>query len=280
MPELPEIACRAAEMDAELARRAIRDVEVIQPKCLNVPVEVFRAGLLGAVIRGVTHHGKWLFVETSTGHLLLNLGMGGEILLVPSNRLPEKWQVRFALDRDETVAVHFWWFGHAHYVPPGRLGEHAMSARLGPDALDVPFDAFRALVAGRRGAVKSFLLDQSKLAGVGNAYVHDILFRARLHPLRSLSTLTAQEVRGLYEAIRTELQRSIDRGAAFYEVDLHGKPGGFTADDLLVGYREGKPCPECETTIAKIKTGSTSSFVCPTCQRREDQPARRTPRKR
>jgi formamidopyrimidine-DNA glycosylase len=266
MPELPEIMCRAHEMNARLAGRAIRGIEVLQPKCLNVPVEEFRRGLVGSRIRGVTNRGKWLLVETSGGHLLLNLGMGGEILLVPTNELPEKWRVRFDLDKGQSLAVNFWWFGYAHCAAPRKLAEHKMSANLGPNALDVSRAQFRDLLAGRRGAAKSFLLNQSHLAGIGNAYVHDILFRARLHPLRTIPSLSEEEIGRLHAAISTELQRSVDKGAAFYEVDLDGKGGGFAAADLLVGYREGEPCPTCGTAIEKIKTGSTSSFVCPRCQ--------------
>jgi formamidopyrimidine-DNA glycosylase len=266
MPELPEIMCRAREMNVRLAGRAIRGVEVLQPKCLNVSVEEFTSGLVGSKIRGVTNRGKWLFVETSNGHLLLNLGMGGEILLVPTSGLPEKWRVRFDLDKGQSLAVNFWWFGYAHYAAPGKLAEHEMSATLGPNALDVSLDAFRRLLAGRRGGIKTFLLDQTHLAGIGNAYVHDILFRARLHPLRGIPSMSGSDVAWLHEAIRTELQRSVDKGAAFYEVDLDGEGGGFLAADLLVGYREGKPCPACGAAIEKIKTGSTASFVCPACQ--------------
>ncbi len=266
MPELPEIVCRAREMDTYLTGRTIRVIEVLQPKCLNVPEEEFCTGLVRAKVRGVTNRGKWLLVETSKGHLLLNLGMGGEILLVPSNRLPEKWRVRFDLDKGESLTVNFWWFGYAHYAPPGRLGEHAMSAGLGPSALDVSLAEFRALLSGHRGAIKTFLLDQTHLAGIGNAYIHDILFRARLHPLRPIPSLSAAEIDGLHAAICRELQRSIDVGAAFYEPGLDGRGGGFTAADLLVGYREGKPCPECGSAVEKIKTGSTASFICPRCQ--------------
>jgi formamidopyrimidine-DNA glycosylase len=278
MPELPEIICRAREMNARLAGRPIRGIEVLQPKCLNVSVEEFRGGLVGSKIRGVTNRGKWLFVETSKGHLLLNLGMGGEILLVPSNKLPEKWRVRFDLDKGQSLAVNFWWFGYAHYAAPGKLTDHEMSASLGPDALGVSLAQFKELLSGRRGGIKALLLDQSRLAGIGNAYIHDILFRARLHPLRTIPSMSKKDVEQLHQAIHTELQRSIDKGAAFYEVGLDGKGGGFAAADLLVGYREGKPCPTCGAAVEKIKTGTTATFVCPTCQPlRPTSPPRKRP---
>jgi formamidopyrimidine-DNA glycosylase len=266
MPELPEITCRAGEMRKELVGRTISNAEVLQPKCLNVPVEVFVDGLTGARILGVTHHGKWLITETTQGYFLLNLGMGGEVLLVPTDTLPEKWRVRLDFVGGQSLAIHFWWFGYAHYAPPDALEKHTMSAVLGPNALDVSLAGFRDLLTGRRGRIKSFLLDQKRIAGIGNAYVHDILFRAKLHPLRTIPTLSEDEVGALHEAIRTEFARSIKKGAAFYESDIYGKPGRFSGEDLLVGYREGKPCPECGTTIEKIKTGSTSSFICPRCQ--------------
>jgi formamidopyrimidine-DNA glycosylase len=266
MPELPEIVCRAREMGAALPGRTIREIEVLQPKCLNVPPAAFTRALSGATIEAVSHRGKWVVTETSGGVLLVNLGMGGELLLVPSRRLPAKWRVRFALDQGKDLVVNFWWFGYVHYVPSGAIEDHPMIAALGPDALDVTLPEFQGLLGGRRGAVKAFLLDQSKLAGIGNAYIHDILFRARLHPLRTISSLSSVEVRGLHHAIHTELRRSIEKGGAFYEVGLDGKPGGFTAEDLLVGYREGKACPTCGTPVTKIRTGSTSSFLCLRCQ--------------
>ena len=266
MPELPEITCRAREMDVALSGRTIGSIEVRQPKCLNVPVDAFQAGLTGGKILGVTHRGKWLFVETSRGHLLINLGMGGELLLVAQAGLPEKWRVRFDFEDGGALTANFWWFGNTHYVEPGKLAEHAMTAKLGPNALDVSAEALGQLLAGRRGRVKPFLLDQTRIAGIGNAYVHDILFRAKLHPLQAIPALGSDAVAQLHAAIRIELERSIDAGGAWYEVNLHGVRGGFTADHLLVGYREGLPCPECGATIEKIKTGSTSSFICPICQ--------------
>lgn len=266
MPERPEIVVRAGEMDRALRRRAIRAVGVAQPKCLNVPVESLERGLVGAEIVGVTSRGKWLFVETDRGHLLLNLGMGGEILLRPAGAPPEKSQLRLELDGGETLSIHFWWFGHAHYVPLGELGSHRMTARLGPDALEIPLEEFRSRLDGRRGRIKPFLLDQSNLAGIGNAYIHDILFRARVHPLRSIGSLGRDEIERLHEAIRSELRRSIELGGAAYEVDLYGRPGGFGAAQLLVGYREGFPCPACGAAIEKIRTGATASFICPECQ--------------
>jgi len=266
MPELPEIACRSREMSELLTGRAITCVEVRQPKCLNVPVSAFTEAFQGATIGPTGYRGKWLVTETSGGFLLINLGMGGELLLVDRTEMPEKWRVRFDLDDDKSLSVNFWWFGSTHLVAADKLTSEGPVAELGPNALDIGLQAFRELLSGRRGRIKAFLLNQKNLAGIGNAYVHDILFRAGLHPLRTIPDLSAQEVEHLHEAIQAEFRRSIEKGGASYEVNLLGERGRFGASDLLVGYREGKPCPRCGTVIEKLKTGSTSSYICPQCQ--------------
>jgi len=269
MAELPEIIVLARQMSEELIGKTIRDVEVLQPKCLNVSPAAFINGLRGARILDVAPRGKWLFVETTQGWLLLSTGMGGEILYLPDrDHLPEKRRLVFDFTDGSCLSVNFWWFGYAHYVRPGELGDHAMTAKLGPNALDpqVNADWFRERFRGRRVRVKSFLLNQANLAGIGNAYIHDILFRARLHPLRPVNTLSDEEIEALVRAIHERFQASVEKGGAFWEVDLYGRKGRYAKDDLLIAYKEGQPCPLCGTPIEKIKTGSTSNFICPQCQ--------------
>jgi len=266
LPELPEITSRAREMNAALAGKTITAIDIVQPKCLNLPPAKFAAALRNARIRSVANRGKWIFVDTTKGWLLLNLGMGGELLFRDRTRLPEKRRLVFEFDDGTCLAVNFWWFGYAHFVPASGLGRHKMTSALGPNAIDLTEADLGAKIHGRRGGVKAFLLDQSNLAGIGNAYIHDILFLAGLHPKRSLESLSDPEVAGLARAIRDGLLPSIKKGGAFYELNLRGRKGGFAKEDILVGYREGEPCPKCGTKIAKIKTGGTSSFICPQCQ--------------
>jgi formamidopyrimidine-DNA glycosylase len=266
MPEYPEIATRAAEMTELLTGKTVSTVEVLQPKCLNVPEEHFKESLAGATLSQTIQRGKWLCTETTQGWLLLNMGMGGEILLVDRDHLPEKCRLIFDFTDGSSLAVNFWWFGSAHYLPPGPLEAHEQLAKLGPNVLDVSRDHFREMTRGQKGSVKAFLLDQSKLAGIGNAYVHDILWLARIHPLRKLNTLSDSEIDALWQGIQDGLRPSVEKGGAFYEVSLTGEKGGFLMDDVIAGYREGEPCRRCGTPIVKIKTGGTSSFICPTCQ--------------
>jgi formamidopyrimidine-DNA glycosylase len=268
VPELAEITVFARDMRKELVGRTITGIEVLQPKCLNVPVEEFQAALAGAEIRDVTPRGKWLQVETTQGWLLVGLGMGGEILLTDREHLPEKYRLVFDLHDGTCLAVNFWWFGYAHYVPD--LADHPMTARLGPNALDLTLEEFQALLRGRRGAIKPFLLNQKRIAGIGNVYVQDPLFEAGVHPLRPIHTLSDDEVAALWRALQETLQESIDHGGSAWEMNLYGEKGGWGERFLLVGYREGEPCPRCGTPVEKVKTGSTSSYVCPACQLLDD----------
>jgi formamidopyrimidine-DNA glycosylase len=266
MPELPEIYNRAIEMNRLLTGKHISSIEVLQPKCLNIAVDDFINALSGAILKGTTYHGKWLITETNRGWLLLNMGMGGEILLVTRQSLPGKFRLIIDFQDDTCLAINFWWFGYVHYAPPGQLQAHEMSARLGPNAIDLDVEHLHKLFKGQKGRLKAFLLDQSKLAGIGNAYIHDILFLAQLHPLQPMSSLTDEQIDRLAGAIHAGLQPSMDKGGAFYEVSLLGEKGGFQSEELIIGYRQGSPCPVCSTPIEKIKTGSNSSFICPTCQ--------------
>lgn len=266
MPEYPEIAARAIEMNELLPGKTIAGIEVLQPKCLNVPPEHFVQSLTGATLCTTVQRGKWLATDTSQGWLLFNLGMGGELLLVDRASLPEKRRLVFDFTDDTALAVNFWWFGFAHYLPLGPLEVHEQLAKLGPNVLDVSREELHRLLAGQKGGLKALLLDQTRLAGIGNAYIHDILWLAGIHPLRKANTLAAGEIDRLWQGIQDGLRPATEKGGAFYEVSLRGEKGGFLMDDILVGYREGQPCPRCGSAIAKIKTGGTSSFICPTCQ--------------
>jgi formamidopyrimidine-DNA glycosylase len=185
---------------------------------------------------------------------------------VTRQTLPEKRLIIFDFKDGTALAINFWWFGYAHYIATNQLPEHKMTAGLGPNATDLDEDGLRTLIKGQRTRLKTFMLDQSKIAGIGNAYIHDILFLAKLHPLRPLVTLSDEEIALLHKAIHAGLQPSIDKGGAFYEVNLHGQKGGFVEEAIIIGYREGQACPVCGSTIQKIKTGSNNSFICPTCQ--------------
>ena len=266
MPEIPEIMSRTKELKAELTGQTIQNIEVFQPKCLNVPPATFIHSLTKATIANVSSKGKWILIDTDRGWWLENMGMGGEMLLLTRESLPKKYRLLFDFTNGMTLSINYWWFGYSHFVKKDQIDKHPILSKLGPGALEISRKEFITLIHGQRGRVKSVLLDQSKIAGIGNAYIHDILFLAKIHPLRTSNSLEENEIDSLYSAIHKGLEPSLAKGGAWYELNLYGKPGGFQQKDILIGYRAGTPCPHCGTPIEKIQTGSTTSFICPHCQ--------------
>jgi formamidopyrimidine-DNA glycosylase len=258
-------------MNQELIGNVVEGVEIFQPKNLNIPIEEFMEKVVGHRILSVKGRGKWLFVELSgAGFLLINLGMGGDLLhFSPGDALSEKYKFKLQFVDGSGFTINFWWFGYIHFIDKMGLKDHKMTGALGLSPLteDFTFEYFKKLLNGRKGRVKSFLLNQKRVAGIGNVYVQDILFRAKLHPARKLNTLTVQEVESLYASMRTTLLKSVEKGGLVYERDFYGNSGKFTDEDFLVAYKTGKPCPQCSTPVEKIRIGSTASYICPRCQK-------------
>ena len=110
-------------------------------------------------------------------------------------------------------------------------------------------------------------MDQKNIGGIGNMYMHDILFSAKLHPKKKISEINENEIKLLYDSMMKVLNLSREKGSFAYENDFFGQKGEFTEQYFLVGYRENQPCPVCSENIILIKTGSTSTFICPDCQK-------------
>jgi formamidopyrimidine-DNA glycosylase len=271
MPELPEIANLARQMTTELHGKRIVKIDLTQPKCLNVSVGKFRR-IGGKRIGDTNARGKWLFTRLGLkDNLLLNLGMGGDLRYHRNDEtLPKKHQLRLTFDDKTKLTLGFFWFGYIHIASDTNLTKHKMTNKLGISPIDAEFTVGRlsSLLSGRRGTIKSFLLDQKHVAGIGNVYVQDPLFMARLHPLRTIQTLTEHEIEALHRSTREVLNHSIRLGGLKYERDLYGRSGRYGHEHFLVAYKTNEPCPVCGTAIAKIKTGTTASYICPKCQDR------------
>ncbi len=270
MPELPDIYILARSLDEALRGDAIADAAIHQPKCLNLEPMAFRRAVAGRRIEGARQRGKWALVELDAGDLLaLNLGMGGEVCLHGAEETPDPARERVVLRlvSGRQLWLHFWWFGQVHVVAGGDLSAHPQLGRLGAEPLADDFTPERlaGLLGGRRGALKSYLLDQKVIAGIGNVYVQDILWHARLHPLTPARTLGEEEVRRLHAAMRHVLQEGIRWGGGPGEKDVWGHEGHY-AEHLQVGYHTGQPCPACGALVEALRTGATTSYICPRCQ--------------
>ena len=269
MAELPEIMVLSRQMNDELKSKEFESVDVIQEKCLNIAVEDFKENITGKTIKEVYNKGKWIFFElTDSYHLLLNLGMGADILYYESDKSSaEEYQCRFNFTDNSGFTCKFWWFGHVNLIQDNELRDHKPTKDIAISPLDSDFtiDYFKKICNGR-AMIKNIISNQKKIGGIGNVYIQDILFKAKLHPKKPANSLEPSQINGLFEIIEENIKYAINKKGLAYEKDFYGKNGEFTKDYFLVAYKEGEKCPDCGKIIEKIKTGSTSSYICPECQ--------------
>lgn len=271
MAELPEITKLTGQMRDTLCEKTVKSITLLQEKCSNVPPNELQRRADGAKITDVRNKGKWIITELDNGdYILLSLGMGADVLYFENeNDEPEKYQVKVMFDDGSGYTARFWWFGKFFITSKNELISEPNTKDIAIDPFDERFtyEYFAALLRDKKTQIKSFLMDQKNVGGIGNMYMHDILFKSGLHPQKKISDMDEKDIKALYQSIQDVLNLSLRKGAFSYESDFFGKKGGFGADDFLVGYKQNKPCPQCSKSIIQIKTGSTSSFICPACQK-------------
>jgi formamidopyrimidine-DNA glycosylase len=297
MPELPEVETVCRQLDPELAGRRIESLEVLDARwCRPVPPRRLERALAGATIGGLGRRGKYLLLGLNGARtLVMHLRMTGNLVLVegasrldPSEgrRLYEgerstserHLRARFTLeDRRQLWFTDPRRFGEAFLIDDAKLDERF--AKLGVEPLSAEFtpQALEAMAAGRTAPLKSFLLDQRHLAGVGNIYADEALFRARLHPLSPAGSMKAEHAEALRDAVVAALEAGIDGGGASIDDYRDGRgERGTMQDEFLVHTREGEECPECGGPISRVVVSGRSTYYCPGCQVR----LRRRPRRK
>src|SRR3954451_5112136 len=274
MPELPEVETIRRQLAPVVEGRALTALEILDPRwCLPLAPEAMREALEGRRVERLGRRGKYLVWELEDeGFLLMHLRMTGVVLLDPPPDAPYV-RVRFALD------------GGAHelrFCDPRRFGTGELA--LGADARDAFFasrlrgaplgeeltgEALRRLARGRRAPVKAFLLDQRRIAGVGNIYADEALFRARIHPLRPAGNLTRAQFDALAQAVRETLLAGLAAGGATIDDFRHadGVSGAFQ-NEFLVHRRGGEPCPQCGGAVVKFVAAGRGTYACERCQPR------------
>ena len=271
MPELPEVETVRCQLNAALPGREVALVESVDPFILRDAEAEDLPGLLeGRSFEKVERVGKFLVVPLQGGvYLTIHLGMTGQLLLLGGRE--ELTHVRFSalLDGGEERLIFrdVRKFGRLHVTlgaPAARL------SRLGPDAWvgDWDVDFLAARLKGRTAPLKAFLLDQRHLAGIGNIYADEILYGARLSPLRPAGSLTRPQLKRLAVQIRERLQEGVRlRGCSISDfVDTEGAPGSF--QDALRAYgRQGLPCASCGRPLVRTVVGGRGTAFCPHCQR-------------
>jgi formamidopyrimidine-DNA glycosylase len=274
MPELPEVETIRGDLLPVLRGRSFTRAWISPeaPRLVQTPPVADFAGLLsGRHIEDISRRGKYLVFHLSGGlHLVVHLRMTGALLHRASDAPPDRY-VRAVLSLDDGSELRFSdlrKFGAFWLVPDlsevlGQLGPEPLDSGLTPALL-------RELTARRRAPIKSLLLDQHAIAGLGNIYADEALFAAGLHPQRPASSLSDAEVKRLHEAMRRVLLAALeDRGASFSDyVDASGREGRHQFR-VRVFRRTGKPCYTCGREIARVKVAGRSTHFCPQCQPKE-----------
>ena len=275
MPELPEVETIRRQLAPALEGRRFERVRVLDPRwCAPAPPEAIEDALRGRRIEQLGRRGKYLVVSLEDDvHLAMHLRMTGNLLLAPADAEdPAHLRVAIELDSGKRLLfVDVRRFGTGDVL----LGSDALAeffaSRLGVEPLSPDFtaEALRVMSRGRRQPVKAFLLTQERVAGVGNIYADEALFRARIHPLRPVGTLKRPQIEALRDAVVATLEAGIDAKGASIDDYRHvdGARGSFQ-DRFLVHTRAGEPCPRCGAPIEKLRAAGRGTYVCPRCQRR------------
>jgi formamidopyrimidine-DNA glycosylase len=273
LPELPEVETIRAQLEPRLRGRRLERVEIRDPR-LTRPLdpEWVARRLEGERIVELDRRGKYLIVRFESGRsLLIHLRMTGTLRHARGEPRGGGVHDRAVVRLDDGSDVTYRdvrRFGTWLLVEPEELQPY-LAERLGAEPLAGSFrtKALAARLAGRRAPVKAALLDQRTLAGLGNIYADEALWRARIHPLRTAGTLEPSELKRLHRGVREALRAGIARqGATLRDYATpDGERGGMQEEFMVYG-RDGEPCPRCGTPIEKIRAAGRGTWYCPRCQ--------------
>ena len=271
MPELPEVETIRRHLAPFVEGHVLERMEILDPRWSDpADPRTLEDAVAGRRIERLDRRGKYLiWTLDDEVHVVMHLRMTGN-LLIAGDEPPPYARVLLRLDSGETIA----------FTDPRRFGtgvvllgddalEDYFTSRLGVEPLSPDFttDALRALARNRKQPVKAFLLNQERLAGVGNIYADEALFKARIHPERPVGTLKRAQLDALREAVIESLEAGIDsRGASIDDYRQPDGAEGMFQTKFEVHLREGEPCIRCGSTIKKMRSAGRGTYVCETCQ--------------
>ncbi|MFH1650753.1 MAG: bifunctional DNA-formamidopyrimidine glycosylase/DNA-(apurinic or apyrimidinic site) lyase [Chloroflexota bacterium] len=267
MPELPEVETIKNELTPYVQGRVIKSVDLFwEGMVRNDSVADFRRRVTGQRITGLDRRGKYLLLELGSGEVLvIHLRMSGSLLL--SDRSDGRFtRAAFHLDDGQELLFRDPRKFGVTWVAADKSG---VERKLGPEPLTPGFTeaTLAGLLRDRNAPIKALLLDQKLLAGVGNMYADEALYAARIHPLRSGGSLTGEETRRLYKAVREVLTAGItNKGSSVVNYYRPGGELGRAQEEFKVAHGRGKKCLVCGATIERIVVGGRGTYFCPHCQ--------------
>jgi formamidopyrimidine-DNA glycosylase len=297
MPELPEVETVCRQLEPEIEARRIERLEIYDKRwCRPAPPRRLEAAVGGRTIEGLRRRGKYLLLGLEGEQtLVMHLRMTGNLILVDEGEALDPSEGRRLYEGERSTSERhlrarftladgreLWFtdprrFGEAFLIDDSELEERFARLGIEPFSPDFTPAALGEIAAGRTAPLKSFLLDQAGIAGIGNIYADEALFRARLHPLSPAGSMRAEHHEALRDAVIAALEAGIDGGGASIDDYRDGRgERGRMQDEFLVHTREGQPCPRGDGTVERIVVGGRSTYFCPACQAR----LRRRPRRR
>ncbi len=270
MPELPEVETIKRTLARNLPGRRIEDCEIRLAKLVSPSPKEFSSVLRGLIFQGLERRGKFLLLHLSRGFsLLCHFRLTGQLIYLPNGGPePPHTHLCFKLDHGTLFYADLRQFGKLELLKTEALSTHPSLLKLGPEPFEISPLAFFQILKRSRRKIKALLLDQTLLAGLGNIYVDESLFRAGIHPAREASSLSFEESKRLHEIICRTLKEAIATGGSSVRnyVDGEGKSGAFQERHLVYGKR-GTPCPRCGALITYTTIASRGTHFCPICQK-------------
>lgn len=258
MPELPEVESYKKHLDNTSLNKIIKNVTIKDDYVLKMPKKEFKEGVKGKKIEGSKRHGKWLFVKLSSDNLLFHFGMSGDLKYYTSpNDEPEYSKIIFEFESGDYLS----------YISVRKLGEvklikdidkYIENENLGPDALEVAHEKFLEIMDNKsRSYIKSALMDQNALAGIGNEFSDEILFQAKVYPKIRVSNLSEKKRIQIFDSMKEILKVAIEARAKNESLP----------DSFIMSHRNKEAiCPVCESKIERIEISGRHGYYCPKCQ--------------
>lgn len=280
MPELPEVETLKLGLQKYLKGHKFLDVDILSKGILEGSAKQ----IIGAKVIEIRRFGKGLVIDLDNGKsLAIHIKLTGQIIYrdpktakVPVSpqkvkTLPNNaTRIIFKLDRDAILYFNdlrkFAWI---RIVPTEEVMEMPFFKNMGPEPFkDLTYEKFEKIISSSKIVVKPLIMDQTRIGGIGNIYANDALFLAKIEPRRRANSLSLPEIKKLYKAVITVMERSFKYGGAseLNFVNVMGQEGSYQMHSLVYG-KKGKPCPNCGGEIKKIFLGGRGTFFCPTCQK-------------
>ncbi|WP_291319596.1 bifunctional DNA-formamidopyrimidine glycosylase/DNA-(apurinic or apyrimidinic site) lyase [Desulfonatronospira sp.] len=270
MPELPEVETIAAGLSPLVCGRTIRDIHLVYPRAVRGDDQEFQRRLQGRGISAVRRRAKLLILDLDGPlHLVFHLKMTGKVWVPQKGVQPGK-HTHLILDLGDEVYVFFddqRRFGYVTALTPLELESWDFYRNLGPEPLQATLQEFTGIIQGRKARIKSLLMDQKVIAGIGNIYADEALYMAGIHPCTRAVDLSVDQLSSLHHNLQQVLREAILAGGSSFR-DYRNALGvaGLFQENFKVYGKKGLPCPECSTNLGSIRVSGRSSCFCPRCQ--------------